>query len=46
MDIDSVAMILPEYKKQELLVLRTTILELANERTASILYRTNKLWFW
>lgn len=36
MDMDSVSMILPEYKKQELLVLRTTISQITNERTATI----------
>jgi hypothetical protein len=35
-DIDSVALLLPEYKKQELLVLRTTIVQNTNERTATI----------
>jgi len=36
MDMDSVQMILPEYKKQEALVLRKTIVQLTNERTATI----------
>jgi hypothetical protein len=36
MDMDSVALLDPEYRKQELLVLRKTILENTNERTATI----------
>ena len=36
MDVDSVAMILPEFKKQELLVLRSTVEQLSNERVATI----------
>lgn len=36
MDMDSVAMILPEYKKQEALCLRRTLIQLSNERTATI----------
>jgi hypothetical protein len=36
MDIESVQMIMPEYKKQELLVLRDTIVQHTNERTATI----------
>jgi hypothetical protein len=36
LDIDSVALILPEYKKQELLVLRSTVVQNTNERTATI----------
>lgn len=36
MDLDSVALILPEYQKQEQLVLRRTIVQNTNERTATI----------
>lgn len=36
MDTDSVQQIMPEYKKQEALVLRKTIVQLTNERTATI----------
>ncbi len=36
MDLDSVQMILPEYKKQETLCLRRTIVQYTNERTATI----------
>ncbi len=36
LDLDTVAIILPEYKKQELLVLRSTIALNANQRTATI----------
>ena len=36
MDLDSVAMILPEYKIQERLCLRRTIVQNTNERTATI----------
>jgi hypothetical protein len=36
MDVDSVALILPEFKKQEVLVLRTTIVQNTNERAPSI----------
>lgn len=36
MDLESVQQILPEYKKQELLQLRRTIVQLTNERTATI----------
>lgn len=36
MDLDSVALILPEYKKQEALCLRRTIVQYTNERTATI----------
>jgi hypothetical protein len=35
-DMDTVALILPEYKKQELLVLRSTVVQNTNERTATI----------
>lgn len=35
-DMDTVALILPEYKKQELLVLRPTLVQQASERTATI----------
>jgi hypothetical protein len=36
MDMESVQMILPEYRKQECLVLRTTLTQQANERTVTI----------
>lgn len=36
MDLDSVALIMPEYKKQEALILRRTIVQYTNERTATI----------
>lgn len=36
MDMESVAMILPEYRKQETLCLRRTIVQYTNERTATI----------
>jgi hypothetical protein len=36
MDMDSVQMIMPEYKKQETLCLRRTLVQYANERTATI----------
>lgn len=36
MDIESVQMILPEYKKQEALCLRRTLVQIANERSATI----------
>jgi hypothetical protein len=36
MDIDSVSMIMPEFKKQESLCLRRTIVQNTNERTATI----------
>ena len=36
MDMDSVALIMPEYKKQETLCLRRTIVQYTNERTATI----------
>lgn len=36
MDLDSVALIMPEYKKQETLCLRRTIVQYTNERTATI----------
>jgi hypothetical protein len=36
MDMDSVQMILPEYRKQETLCLRRTIVQYTNERTATI----------
>jgi hypothetical protein len=36
MDLDSVAMLMPEYKHQETLVLRTTLTQQANERTQTI----------
>lgn len=36
MDLDSVALILPEFKMQERLVLRTTLTQQANERTVTI----------
>ena len=36
MDMDSVQMIMPEFKQQERLVLRTTLTQQANERTVTI----------
>lgn len=36
MDLDSVQLIMPEYKKQEALVLRRTLVQQANERVATI----------
>jgi len=36
MDMDSLQLIMPEYKNQERLVLRATLMDLANERTATI----------
>lgn len=36
MDMDSVQLIMPEYKKQEALVLRKTLVQLTNERVATI----------
>ncbi len=36
MDMDSVQMIMPEFKKQELLCLRRTIVQLTNERVSTI----------
>lgn len=36
MDMESVQMIMPEYKKQEALVLRRTLVQYTNERTATI----------
>lgn len=36
MDLDSVALIMPEFKKQETLVLRRTIVQQTNERVATI----------
>lgn len=36
MDLDSVQMLMPEYKHQETLVLRTTLTQQANERTVTI----------
>jgi len=36
MDMDSVSMIMPEFKKQETLVLRRTIMQLSNQRTSTI----------
>lgn len=36
MDLDSVQMIMPEYLNQEALVLRRTLMEMTNERTATI----------
>ncbi len=36
MDVESVALIMPEYKKQENLCLRRTIVQYTNERTATI----------
>ena len=36
MDLDSVQLIMPEYKKQEALVLRKTIVQNTNERVATI----------
>jgi hypothetical protein len=39
MDMDSVQMIMPEFKQQERLVLRTTLTQQANERTITIYTR-------
>lgn len=36
MDMESIQMIMPEFKKQELLVLRRTIMQLSNERVSTI----------
>ena len=36
LDMDSVQLILPEYKKQEALCLRRTLVQYANERTMTI----------
>jgi hypothetical protein len=36
MDLDSVQMILPEFKNQEMMVLRTSLIQKANERTQTI----------
>lgn len=36
MDIDSVSMIMPEYTKQEILVLRKTLVQYSNDRAATI----------
>jgi uncharacterized HAD superfamily protein len=36
MDLDSVQQIMPEFKQQERLVLRTTLTQQANERTVTI----------
>lgn len=36
MDVDTLALIEPEYKKQEMLCMRRTLVEYANERTATI----------
>lgn len=41
MDLDSVALISPEFHKQELLVLRSTIVQNSNERTATIYTEQN-----
>ena len=50
LDMDSVALILPELKKQELLVLRTTIVQNTNERVATIYTEQTSLyggpWGW
>ena len=52
MDLDSVALILPEYQKQEQLVLRRTIVQNTNERTATIYteqtsgYSGSGFWGW
>lgn len=35
-DMETLSLIMPEYKKQELLVLRTTVVQNTNERTATI----------
>jgi hypothetical protein len=36
MDLESVQQIMPEYKKQESMMIRRTIMQLANERVATI----------
>lgn len=52
MDLDSVALILPEYQKQEQLCLRRTIVQNTNERTATIYteqttgYSGSGFWGW
>jgi hypothetical protein len=50
MDMDSVQMIMPEYRKQETLCLRRTIVQYTNERTATIysdqLTGNNSGWGW
>lgn len=50
MDMDSVAMIMPEFKKQEALCLRRTIVQYTNERVATIytesLNSGNSYWGW
>lgn len=50
MDMDTVALITPEFKKQEALVLRTTIVQNTNERTATIYTEQTSLfggpWGW
>ena len=43
MDLDSVQMIMPEFKQQERFVLRRTIVEQVNERTATIYTQINNL---
>jgi hypothetical protein len=41
MDMDSVTMIMPEFKKQEALCLRKTIVQNTNERVATIYTESN-----
>jgi hypothetical protein len=36
LDLDSIQLIMPEYKQQELLVLRQTIMQMSNEQSATI----------
>jgi hypothetical protein len=43
MDMESIQMIMPEYKKQETLVLRTTIMQNSNQRSQTI-YTQEKSW--
>lgn len=43
MDLDSVQMIMPEFKQQERFVLRRTIVEQVNERTSTIYTQINNL---
>jgi len=43
MDMDSIQSIMPEFHKQELFVLRTTIMQLSNQRTPTI-YTQEKSW--
>ena len=50
MDLESVQMILPEYKKQEALILRRTIVQQTSQRTSTIYEQESNacecLWVW